>query len=99
MCFRAKAPNPHEYKEKNYLRNVWNLYRPYIKCRCWAIKNSNCKAGIMWFDHLLWYILNNASKFFPLSSAQASLFACINWFNSLASRSQTGCANLLHYTF
>ena len=46
VSIRAKAPNPHEYKEEKYLRNVWNLFRPYIKCRCWANKNNNCKAKL-----------------------------------------------------
>ena len=83
VSIRAKAPNPHEYKEEKYLRNVWNLFRPYIKCRCWANKNNNCKADIMWFDHLLWYILNNAHNFFHLSSNKACFFACISWCNAL----------------
>ena len=83
VSFRAKAPNPHEYKEDNYLRNIWNLYRPYVKCRCWANKNTSCKAGIMWVDHLLWFMLHNCPSFFLLSSNIASLFACISWMNAL----------------
>ena len=83
ICFRSKAPNPQDWAEDNYLRNIWNLYRPYVRCRCWIIKGANCKANIMWFDHLIWFMLFNAHTFFPLSSSKASLAACITWFSNL----------------
>ena len=37
----------------------------------------------MWFDHLIWFMLFYANSFFPLSSNQASLAACINWLSNL----------------
>lgn len=33
----------------------------------------------MWVDHLLWYLLHNLDKLFPLSSIFAKLFACFKW--------------------
>ena len=77
-------PQTHMNLKKTYILELfWNLFRPYAKCRCWASKYAQCKAGIMWMDHLIWYMINHAMDFFPLSFAQASIFACITWLNSL----------------
>lgn len=85
VFFKAKSPNPHESENKGYLRNCWNAFRPYIKCNCYK-NNKNCKAGIMWVDHLLWFMVHNLNKFFALSSQPAKIFACINWISSLPAK-------------
>ena len=85
VFFQTKTPNPHDKGKNGYLRNSWNAFRPYVKCRCFFMGNKSCKAGIMWVDHLIWFMVHHLDLFFTLSSTQANLIACIGWLSSLPS--------------
>ena len=97
VFFRTKAPNPQDSGNDKYLRNAWNAFRPYIKCRCYYLGNRSCKAGIMWVDQLIWFMVHHLEFFFPMSSMPASLIACITWLSGLPS--EVIDAILCYYSF
>ncbi|GBG82911.1 hypothetical protein CBR_g36438 [Chara braunii] len=39
------------------LRKVWNVGRPYLKCRCGFRNARTCNGGPIWFDHAIWFLL------------------------------------------
>lgn len=53
-------------REEKYSSAVWNCGRPFIRCAC-DEKGSNgtCTGTMLWFDHSVWYMLNNLQIFFP----------------------------------
>ncbi|GBG71303.1 hypothetical protein CBR_g8724 [Chara braunii] len=47
------------------LKRVWNVGRPYLKCRCQELGKGECKSNITSFDHVFRYILANPDYLFP----------------------------------
>ncbi|GBG92202.1 hypothetical protein CBR_g54647 [Chara braunii] len=47
------------------LKKIWNVGRPYLKCRCVEMGLTDCKTNITWFDQVLWYLLANLEYLFP----------------------------------
>ncbi|GBG89164.1 hypothetical protein CBR_g48872 [Chara braunii] len=54
--------NPSAFAE---LKRVWNLGRPYLKCRCCSEGKADCGTGPAWFDHLIWFLLYNLDVLYP----------------------------------
>ncbi|KAL3687338.1 hypothetical protein R1sor_013647 [Riccia sorocarpa] len=63
---------------------LWNWHRPYLRCNCKSEFNSkkSCKGEIIWFDHAIWYILNNLADFFPKENAKAQFMAFLIFLGS-----------------
>ncbi|GBG87259.1 hypothetical protein CBR_g45319 [Chara braunii] len=38
------------------LKRIWNVGRPYLKCRCIQEGKGDCKKNITWLDHVLWHM-------------------------------------------
>ncbi|GBG74366.1 hypothetical protein CBR_g18777 [Chara braunii] len=47
------------------LKRIWNVGKPYIKCRCTSEGNADCGSGPAWFDHLVWNLLYHLEVFYP----------------------------------
>lgn len=47
-----------------YSSAVWNCQRPYLRCACRSDSSKGCKGDVMWFDHAIWYMVNNLHVFF-----------------------------------
>ncbi|GBG83245.1 hypothetical protein CBR_g36860 [Chara braunii] len=62
------------------LKRIWNVGRPFLKCRCIEEGKEDCKTTITWFDHILWYLLANIDF---LYSAAPSLRARIRVLRNL----------------
>ncbi|GBG83976.1 hypothetical protein CBR_g37848 [Chara braunii] len=54
--------NPSAFAE---LKRIWNVGRPYIKCRCTVEGRADCGTGPAWFDHLVWFLLYNLDVMYP----------------------------------
>lgn len=47
-----------------YSSAFWNCQRPYFKCSCKPDSSKGCKGDVMWFDHAIWFMINNLHIFF-----------------------------------
>ncbi|GBG77471.1 hypothetical protein CBR_g23919 [Chara braunii] len=47
------------------LKRIWNMGKPYVKCRCVTFGRDDCGKGPAWFDHLLWFIFRDLDILFP----------------------------------
>ncbi|GBG89214.1 hypothetical protein CBR_g48922 [Chara braunii] len=47
------------------LKRIWNVGRPYLKCRCVQEGKGDCKKNITWLDHIFWFLLANLEYLFP----------------------------------
>ncbi|GBG60690.1 hypothetical protein CBR_g12426 [Chara braunii] len=47
------------------LKQIWNVGRPYLKCRCVELNKGDCGKNITWFDYVLWYLLSDLHYLFP----------------------------------
>ncbi|GBG76952.1 hypothetical protein CBR_g23166 [Chara braunii] len=47
------------------LKRVWNVGRPYLKCRCCYEGKADCGTRPPWFDHLIWFLLHNLDILYP----------------------------------
>jgi hypothetical protein len=54
------APRPLKFTSQ-----LWNCQRSYIMCICNQNAKSGCKGNMIWFDHSIWYMVNNLGMFFP----------------------------------
>jgi hypothetical protein len=51
-------------RSEKHSSQLWNVQRPYLRCACHQNASSGCRGAIIWFDHAIWYMVNNLSKFF-----------------------------------
>ncbi|GBG81118.1 hypothetical protein CBR_g31794 [Chara braunii] len=63
------------------LKWIWNVGRPYVKCRCIELQKGDCGKNITWFDHIFWYLLSDLHYLF---SEAPSLRARIRAFRVMA---------------
>ncbi|GBG63612.1 hypothetical protein CBR_g38923 [Chara braunii] len=47
------------------LKRVWNVGRPYLKCKCCSEGKADCGTGPAWFDHLILFLLHNLDILYP----------------------------------
>ena len=51
-------------RHKKHSAMFWNYQRPYIRCTCEQNATSSCTSTMLWFDHAIWYMINNLESFF-----------------------------------
>lgn len=64
----------------------WNVQRPYLRCVCPKEATTGCRGDIMWFDHAIFFMINNLGIFFgeefPTLSAKYAAF--LTWLTEAA---------------
>ena len=74
-------------RHPKYTSQLWNCQRPYIRCTCNQNAKVGCKGNMLWFDHSVWYMVNNLPVFFPDTSypSMPSKFgAFLTWMKGAA---------------
>jgi hypothetical protein len=73
-------------RNEKYSSSLWNCQRPYIRCTCSQNALSGCRGDVMWFDHSVWYMLNNLELFFDneLPTLVAKFGAFLVWIRDAA---------------
>jgi hypothetical protein len=51
-------------RHPQHTSKLWNYRRPYLRCTCSQNAKSGCRGNMLWFDHSVWYMLNNLDRFF-----------------------------------
>lgn len=51
-------------RKENYITELWNSLRPYMRCHCNPRAVHGCQGAIMWWDHAIWFMANNLERFF-----------------------------------
>lgn len=62
-------------RNPKFTSHLWNCQRPYIRCKCSQNTKIGCKGNMLWFDHSIWFMINNLPK-----------FLCNNMYPSLPSK-------------
>ena len=65
---------------------LWNCQRPYLRCTCSKDALSGCRGDIMWFDHAVFFMVNNLGIFFgdEVPSLSAKFGAFLVWLSDAA---------------
>lgn len=75
-------------REEKYSSTVWNCGRPFIRCACDDKgPDGACTGTMLWFDHSVWYMINNLHVFFPPQTypTLVSRFAAfLTWMKDVA---------------
>jgi hypothetical protein len=74
-------------RHPKFTSQLWNCQRPYIRCTCNQNAKSGCKGNMLWFDHSIWYMVNNLGVFFPdatYPSLPSKFGAFLTWMKSAA---------------
>lgn len=73
-------------RHAQYTSKLWNCRRPYLRCTCSQNAKNGCKGNMIWFDHSVWFILNNLDRFFDARypSLAAKFGAFITWISAAA---------------
>jgi hypothetical protein len=71
---------------KKYTSTSWNCQRSCIRCMCDRAAPTGYKGTMLWFDHTIWFILNNLERFFDSTypTLAAKYGAFITWLNGTA---------------
>lgn len=74
-------------RHPQYTTKLWNCRRPYLRCSCSQNAKSGCKGNMMWFDHSVWFMLNNLDRFFDsrYPSLAAKYGAFLTWMSAACS--------------
>lgn len=56
------------YRHKNVL---WNWHRPFFQCDYNSSNKEGCCGKIIWFDHIVWFIMNHLDNFFKTQMLQS----------------------------
>jgi hypothetical protein len=74
-------------RHSQYTSKLWNCRRPYLCCACSQNAKIGCKGNMMWFDHAVWFMLNNLERFFDsrYPSLAAKYGAFITWMSATCS--------------
>jgi hypothetical protein len=51
-------------RHPQHTSKLWNCRRPYLRCTYSQNAKSGCRGNMLWFDHSVWYMLNNLDRFF-----------------------------------
>ena len=74
-------------RHKKHSVTFWNCQRPYIRCTCEQNTTSGCTGTMLWFDHAIWFMINNLESFFDQaygSKLAGKYGAFITWINGAA---------------
>jgi hypothetical protein len=74
-------------RHPKFTSQLWNCQRPYIRCTCSQNAKNGCKGNMLWFDHSIWFIVNNLHMFFPdatYPSLPSKFGAFLTWMKSAA---------------
>ena len=72
-------------RKESYLAEFWNVQRSYMRCLCNPRAISGRKYSIIWFDHVIWTMMNKLDIFFPNQSTKSTRFtAFMLWLSSAA---------------
>jgi hypothetical protein len=74
-------------RHKKYSSNLWNCQRLYIRCACEQNATYGYKGTMLWFDHAIWFMVNNLKRFFDSThgpSLAGKYGAFITWINGAA---------------
>ena len=71
-------------RNAQYTSKLWNCRRPYLHRTCSQNAKTGCKGNMIWFDHSVWFILNNLDRFFDsrYPSLAAKFGAFITWISA-----------------
>ena len=87
MKLHVKQPYPTGAdRRQSHSKEMWNIFRPYMRCTCSSLVVRACNGAMVWYDHAVWYVLNHLDKFFPHSeypSLMAKFVAFIIWVSGL----------------
>ena len=74
-------------RHPQYTSKLWNCRRPYLWCACSQNAKMGCKGNMLWFDHSVWYMLNNLERFFDARypSLAAKYGAFLTWMSGACS--------------
>jgi len=81
LHIKVDVPTANDRREK-HPQEMWNVYRPYMRCACHPKSNSGCSGSFIWWDHAVWYMINHLEKFFPdanFPSLKAKFIAFLIW--------------------
>ena len=67
-----------------YSSKLWNCRHPYFRCTCSQNAKSGCRGTMIWFDHSVWFMLNNLERFFDARypSLATKYGAFITWISA-----------------
>jgi hypothetical protein len=74
-------------RHPKFTSQLWNCQRPYIRCTCNQNAKNGCKGNMLWFDHSIWFMVNNLHMFFPdttYPSLPSKFGAFLTWMKSAA---------------
>jgi hypothetical protein len=73
-------------RHQQHTSKLWNCRRPYLRCACSQNAKSGCRGNMIWFDHAVWFMLNNLDRFFDsrYPSFTAKFGAFLTWISSAA---------------
>ena len=64
---------------------LWNVQRPYMRCLCNLGTMSGCKGSIVWFDNVIWLMVNKLDMFLLNQPTNNTRFAAFMlWLSSVA---------------
>jgi hypothetical protein len=74
-------------RHPQYTSKLWNCRRPYLRCACSQNAKTGCKGNMIWFDHAVWFMLNNLERFFDsrYPSLATKYGAFITWMSAACS--------------
>jgi hypothetical protein len=68
---KQDLPTGHGRSDK-HSSSFWNCQRPYLHCGCKT--DNTCKGAVIWFDHAVWFMINNLDRFFGEFPSMAAKF-------------------------
>lgn len=74
-------------RDAKFTAAIWNVQRPYLRCLCSKDARNGCRGDIMWFDHAIWYQINNLGVFFPdadFPTLLSKFLAFLTWLSTVA---------------
>jgi hypothetical protein len=86
-------------REPTYLKELWNVGRPYMRCLCERKATQGCTGEILWWDHAIWFLANNLEKFFPdelYPSLTTKFVAFMYWMRDAGKMAVMGHLMFLH---
>ena len=99
LHIKTDIPTANDRREK-HPQEMWNVYRPYLRCACHPKSTTGCTGSVIWWDHACWYMVNHLEKFFPdenFPTLKAKLMAFMIWMQG-AGRTAIRCQIAFTYT-
>ena len=99
LHIKTDIPTANDRREK-HPQEMWNVYRPYLRCACHPKSTTGCTGSVIWWDHACWYMVNHLEKFFPdetFPTLKAKLMAFMIWMQG-AGRTAIRCQVAFNYT-